>query len=111
MSHYFVGIVAATCLSDAYIPTVGWFSSSGVRSCEPHIPPLANTCPIRTEYKDVFPQWRPRDLKDVVPQLDHDGLDLLAQLLVYDPTKRISAKVALQHPYFHDLDVEFCSNV
>ena len=47
----------------------------------------------------------------MVPQLDHDGLDLLAQLLVYDPTKRISAKVALQHPYFHDLDVEFCSNV
>jgi serine/threonine protein kinase len=63
------------------------------------------------EYKDVFPQWRPRDLKEVVPQLDNDGLDLLARLLVYDPTQRISAKQALQHPYFHDLDVEFCSNV
>ncbi len=63
------------------------------------------------EYKDVFPQWRPRDLKEVVPQLDDDGLDLLARLLVYDPGQRISAKQALQHPYFHDLDVEFCTNV
>mmetsp|Transcript_15541 Transcript_15541/g.44186 ORF Transcript_15541/g.44186 Transcript_15541/m.44186 type:complete len:309 (+) Transcript_15541:214-1140(+) len=63
------------------------------------------------EYKDVFPQWRPKDLKEVVPQLDDDGLDLLARLLMYDPAQRISAKQALQHPYFHDLDVEFCSNV
>lgn len=25
-------------------------------------------------------------------------------MLVYDPSKRISAKQALQHPYFDDLD-------
>ena len=25
-------------------------------------------------------------------------------MLIYDPHKRISAKAALKHPYFHDLD-------
>lgn len=28
------------------------------------------------------------------------GLDLLTQLLAYDPEKRISAEAALKHPYF-----------
>jgi len=63
--------------------------------------------------QDVFPQWRPRDLKEVSPMLDDDGIDLLRRMLVYDPTQRISAKAALQHRYFHDLslDEEFCNNV
>ena len=30
--------------------------------------------------------------------------DLLMKMLVYDPSKRISAKRALLHPYFDDLD-------
>ena len=32
------------------------------------------------------------------------ALDLLEQCLVYDPSKRISAKAALRHQYFNDLD-------
>lgn len=32
--------------------------------------------------------------------LDHDGLDLLDQMLVYDPAGRMSAKQACNHPYF-----------
>jgi cyclin-dependent kinase 2 len=55
------------------------------------------------EYKEVFPQWRPKNLLEVVPELCSDGLDLLNKLLVYDPTQRISAKAALQHSYFRDL--------
>lgn len=35
-----------------------------------------------------------------MPALDKDGLDLLKQMLVYDPAGRISAKRALDHPYF-----------
>jgi cyclin-dependent kinase len=51
-----------------------------------------------------FPQWRPQDLALAVPGLNPAGLDLLAKMLVYDPAKRISAKAALNHPYFSDLD-------
>merc|ERR1712029_260534 len=36
--------------------------------------------------------------------LDANGLDLLDKMLIYDPSKRISAKQALKHPYFDDLD-------
>ena len=32
------------------------------------------------------------------------ALDLLEKCLVYDPSKRISAKAALRHQYFNDLD-------
>ena len=31
-----------------------------------------------------------------------NGIDLLARFLTYDPSKRISAAEALQHPYFHE---------
>ncbi|WRT65525.1 cyclin-dependent kinase 1 [Kwoniella shivajii] len=52
------------------------------------------------DYKPTFPQWNPVDLKSSVKGLDENGLDLLAQTLIYDPAHRISAKRALQHPYF-----------
>ncbi|KAK8861407.1 cyclin-dependent kinase 1 [Kwoniella newhampshirensis] len=52
------------------------------------------------DYKPTFPQWNPVDLKGAVKGLDENGLDLLAQSLIYDPAHRISAKRALQHPYF-----------
>lgn len=39
----------------------------------------------------------------VVPRLDPQGVDLLREMLQYDPLKRITAKRALQHPYFLDL--------
>ncbi len=34
--------------------------------------------------------------------LDAYGLDLLKRMLTYDPTQRITAKAALNHPYFKD---------
>lgn len=36
----------------------------------------------------------------VCPTLDPQGIDLLQRMLVYDPKERITAKQALQHPYF-----------
>ncbi|KAK9220620.1 hypothetical protein WN943_009272 [Citrus x changshan-huyou] len=51
-----------------------------------------------------YPQWNPQSLATAVPNLDKDGLDLLEQMLQYDPSKRISAKKAMEHPYFDDLD-------
>jgi len=39
----------------------------------------------------------------VIPDLDEYGADLMRRLLTFDPTKRISAKAALKHPYFLEL--------
>jgi serine/threonine protein kinase len=59
------------------------------------------------DYKPTFPQWKASDLKQVVPNLCDHGLDLLKQMLAYEPSQRISAKKALTHPYFQDLDKSF----
>jgi len=56
------------------------------------------------DYKATFPQWSPQTLRTAVPGLEPLGLDLLKKLLVYEPNKRISARQALQHPYFEDLN-------
>ena len=55
------------------------------------------------DYKPNFPHWNPRELSSICPTLDPLGLDLLKQMLQYEPSKRISAKAALDHPYFADL--------
>jgi serine/threonine protein kinase len=55
------------------------------------------------DYKPDFPRWPAVPLTNAVPQLDPDGLDLLNKMLIYDPGKRISAKRALEHPYFDDV--------
>nr|AAP94021.1 cyclin-dependent kinase 1 [Ustilago maydis] len=55
------------------------------------------------DYKDSFPKWAGRPLRDAVPGLDEAGLDLLEGMLVYDPAGRTSAKRSLVHPYFRRL--------
>ncbi|NXC18917.1 CDK3 kinase, partial [Corythaeola cristata] len=52
------------------------------------------------DYKEDFPQWPRKDMKEIIPNLDRDGRNLLVQLLLYDPSRRISAKAALDHQYF-----------
>ncbi|RXI01625.1 hypothetical protein DVH24_014974 [Malus domestica] len=52
----------------------------------------------------VYPQWEPQNLARAVPALEPEGVDLLAKMLKYDPAERISAKAALDHPYFDTLD-------
>lgn len=57
------------------------------------------------DFKATFPAWTTKSLDSQMDgHLDSLGLDLLDKMLVYDPVKRISAKQALQHPYFDDLD-------
>lgn len=62
------------------------------------------------DYKPNFPGWKAVDLKQLVPGIDNDGLDLLKQMLYYEPSKRITCKRALKHPYFDDLDKSFFEN-
>jgi len=56
------------------------------------------------DFKPTFPNWSTMNLKASMKKLETSGLDLLDQMLVYDPAKRISAKRAMSHPYFDDLD-------
>ncbi|KAF8938541.1 Cyclin-dependent kinase 3 [Haplosporangium gracile] len=52
------------------------------------------------DWNPEFPKWQRKDLRTLVPGLDDEGLDLLEQLIDYNPARRISAKRALLHPYF-----------
>ncbi|KZF25083.1 putative cyclin-dependent protein kinase [Xylona heveae TC161] len=55
------------------------------------------------EYKPNFHIYATQDLRLILPQIDQMGLDLLSRMLQLRPEMRISAKDALQHPWFHDL--------
>ncbi|XP_059178100.1 cyclin-dependent kinase 2-like isoform X2 [Physella acuta] len=52
------------------------------------------------DYKSSFPKWPVKEVGLLVPGLCSDGIDLLHKMLTYEPSKRISAKSALHHPYF-----------
>ncbi|RWS14746.1 cyclin-dependent kinase 1-like protein, partial [Dinothrombium tinctorium] len=56
------------------------------------------------DYKTTFPNWKQNILPSLVPQMDESGIDLLKKMFIYDPHRRISAKAAMLHPYFNDLD-------
>jgi len=56
------------------------------------------------DWKPTFPVWKAKTLADSVPSLDTVGVDLLQKLMHYEPGRRITAKAALLHPYFRDLD-------
>ncbi|XP_044486815.1 cyclin-dependent kinase B1-2 [Mangifera indica] len=52
----------------------------------------------------VYPVWEPQNLARAVPSLCPEGVDLLSNMLKYNPADRISAKAAMDHPYFSSLD-------
>lgn len=54
------------------------------------------------DYKPLFPKWDPNPLPDAIVNLNAD--DLFKKLMFYDPSKRISAKNAMNHKYFDDLE-------
>ncbi|EKX36688.1 hypothetical protein GUITHDRAFT_89936 [Guillardia theta CCMP2712] len=56
------------------------------------------------DYKPTFPQWAGKSLKEILTSMEPSALDLLSQTLVYEPSKRCSAKTAMNHDYFLDLD-------
>jgi len=56
------------------------------------------------DFKPGFPNWSTMGLKNCMKKIDPLGYDLLEKMLIYDPAKRISAKKAILHPYFDDLD-------
>lgn len=56
------------------------------------------------DFKPTFPKWKPKPLSEHVEKMDVLALDLCTSLVQLDPAKRISCRMAMQHPYFDDLD-------
>ncbi|CAG8548143.1 12659_t:CDS:2, partial [Dentiscutata heterogama] len=56
------------------------------------------------DFKPVFPKWKPQPLDKYVPTLSSLGVDLLSKMLTYDDILRISAKRALSHPFFNEIN-------
>lgn len=59
------------------------------------------------DFKATFPKWPTRSwasIRNTKAQVGTEGIDLLENLLVYDPQKRLSARHALNHVYFKDVD-------
>ncbi|CAH8607690.1 unnamed protein product [Schistosoma margrebowiei] len=57
--------------------------------------------------KKSFPIWRNSKLSiqdNIAKAFTSPGLDLLQAMLIYEPSRRITARDALLHPYFSDLD-------
>merc|ERR1719203_513714 len=73
--------------------------------------PTSETWPGVTDmpdFKPTFPKWKAKgwdNIRNTKAQLGPVGIDLLEQLMVYDPRKRLSGRRALQHPYFIDVEL------
>ena len=52
--------------------------------------------------KVELPQGRESQLTTHFPTLKEHGMDLISRLLAYEPSSRISARDALNHPYFQE---------
>lgn len=63
------------------------------------------------DFKDTFPKWDRLPWRDMVPSLEPLGLDLLSQMLRYEPQKRITARAAVKHPYFSDVAQMFAQRI
>jgi serine/threonine protein kinase len=56
------------------------------------------------DYKPSFPRWKGIPLNEYTQNMDDMALDLLNGMMALDPNKRISARMALMHPYFDTLN-------
>ncbi|KAG0570974.1 hypothetical protein M758_6G193200 [Ceratodon purpureus] len=55
------------------------------------------------DFKSAFPKWPAKSVGSVVPGLEPLGIDLLAKMLILEPSRRITARTALEHEYFKDV--------
>ncbi|XP_075058600.1 serine/threonine-protein kinase ICK isoform X2 [Mixophyes fleayi] len=48
-----------------------------------------------------WPQCVPNNLKTLIPNASSDGIQIMRDMLQWDPKKRPTASKAIRHPYFH----------
>lgn len=52
------------------------------------------------DYKTTFPNWHAKNLGSHIPGSNNKSIELIAGMLAYDPSRRMSAKAALKSEYF-----------
>eukprot|EP00118_Oscarella_pearsei_P015514 m.140400 g.140400 ORF g.140400 m.140400 type:complete len:299 (+) comp38303_c0_seq11:186-1082(+) len=60
-------------------------------------------CTELPDYKKNFPKWSSKPLKNIVPSVEQEGIDLLQKMLTYEPCRRVSARDGLGHKYFRNV--------
>ena len=66
-------------------------------------------CPLAHTMLESLPPKKAKRLRDVFPTASDDALDLLKNLMQFNPSKRLTAEQSLKHPYvaqFHNPDDE-----
>ena len=59
-----------------------------------------------------FPNWQvnaTENISKLCKNFDDTAIDLLTQMIHLEPSRRISAKSALKHPYFADMEWAYFS--
>ena len=57
-----------------------------------------------SDFKSTFPRFKGIAMQEHTPTLNELEVDMLKCITALDPNKRISAKMALLHPYFDTMD-------
>jgi len=57
-------------------------------------------CTSLPDFKPSFPKWKKQAFGKMFDNVHPTAMDLLEKMLIYEPAGRISAREALNHPYF-----------
>ena len=57
-----------------------------------------------------FPKFEPQKLENIITNASKDAIDLISQMIKWDPNKRATASNLLQHNFFNNVNSLFISN-
>lgn len=71
-----------------------------VKSFEVFVPVVKDVVDQPNYQKIILPKHKGKDLGNVIPKASLAAVNLLSGLLAYDSKNRLTAREALEHPYF-----------